>query len=738
MEWDQTPNQQYGGGLGTRGYNLTQVTQGAITANTRTTATVTGVTWNTGDSYRLTKTNSYYLTQTGILVDGDTLYVCGRNVAQPPGTPIPPVGILASYDIAGAFKQNPDHLQTIRPPSMNPIPTISGFSGNEWYQGMAIWGNYLCVASQLNGLVIYDVTAPSNMLRHGQYGKTELEANFPTHVADGLYWEASRIAIITYANGARLGETWAFLANHGNGTMAVNISAPAAPTNAQWFDAATENPYGTSTQLRTRNLVAEYVNGEYYLFECNNNNPDSVDSNARGLIVRKVTDPTSAAPDSYYYTPMAAADVDTWIDAGDKPILGIFKHRDWVYLANGQRGLACYDVTDPENAVYVGLLTSAMGTGISLYASLIATIGDKAYAYYGSGASSPQSNKLFSDRVLGGPVAAFTIGTYDNSTVAGGTLIGTNPLSQDLATKRASVAVDNVHTVGVRALQAAGARTLNVGLYTVVAGVRSTLVFTSGNIVIGAGSSWGNYEVAVDWDLIPGVEYITAVVNQSVSVTLASSGSSIASRRDNVAAATFGATWTGSAAFLNTHAYALGENTATATSPSLTAPYTPLSSDIGDAVNIPSNFSGATSYAAQDLPDGCSINPTTGTITGTIASPISGVPTVIAYNEFTTGVLAAIPWTVDYPFVSSVKVDTGALTIDDVPIATPTNMLFLSRFGLLSTRVNGPSVGAVSTSGNSLVVNGVTITSPSVLYLSPTGVLTDVPNNGPVANFIIN
>lgn len=171
--------------------------------------------------------------------------------------------------------------------------------------------------------------------------------------------------------------------------------------------------------------------------------------------------------------------------------------------------------------------------------------------------------------------------------------------------------------------------------------------------------------------------------------------------------------------------------------PTLTAPYDALASSLGDVVSIPSKFVDATEYDAVNLPEGCSIDTTTGEITGTVGSPLSGTPLVIAKNIFTPGVTAAIPWTVFVPQISKVQVSGGSITLDGSAFTSGSNA-YLSPFGLLTGIGNNGPLGKLSGSGDDLIVNGNTITSPAALYISPNGKLTDVPNGAPVANFLVN
>jgi hypothetical protein len=47
-----------------------------------------------------------------------------------------------------------------------------------------------------------------------------------------------------------------------------------------------------------------------------------------------------------------------------------------------------------------------------------------------------------------------------------------------------------------------------------------------------------------------------------------------------------------------------------------------------------------------------------------------------------------------------------------------------------------PDVSVVVPSSGDLIVDGVTISAPAVLYLTPDGLISDQPNGQPLANFI--
>lgn len=364
---------------------VTNITQGfdlAVTSNTAN--TISGnrigggiIDWDNGDTYSMTRVLSTGVTDVLVDATNSLVYLCARTINF--STPTP--GFIAVYDIS--TPSTPVWINTIQGPDIAPIvvppagldpPPAETFAQNWWPQGLAMNPgdtNNLFVACQAGGFYVIDVSTPASMVVLASITQADLQVLFPDWATDRLYWETSRIV---YHDG------WVFLANHGNGTMAIDVSTPATPTNMQWYPAPVVNNFGTPTTLRCRNLVAEGG----YLYECNND--ADLQSPERGLIVRDIAIPSSAAPISFSHTPIGILDNDDpWIEAGDEPILGIFKIDTKVLLANGQRGTAVFRASNPMNATYQGLQGTSLAADTNLYFTYAFESGGETYAYYSDG-----------------------------------------------------------------------------------------------------------------------------------------------------------------------------------------------------------------------------------------------------------------------------------------------------------------------------------------------------------------
>ena len=188
---------------------------------------------------------------------------------------------------------------------------------------------------------------------HSTYDPYDLFADFPLDAPDPdvfpyttleLFWECSGIAISD-------SNDWVFLANHGNGIMAIDVSTPATPANPVWIDAdlvgpvSTQSPtYPEPVYLRNRAVI---IDGNY-LYSCSNTNDDNPVTGAhpeRGLQWLKIDDPTTLSESDWKWLPIAFEDNDNpWLTVqgfgvGDKPLQGITKEGNFVYIANGQRDL---------------------------------------------------------------------------------------------------------------------------------------------------------------------------------------------------------------------------------------------------------------------------------------------------------------------------------------------------------------------------------------------------------------
>lgn len=466
--WDESPNQQWApAGEASTAQNLTDATSGPITANTTSTVTATGVTWDNGDAYQLDNPRSFYLPITDVLVIGSMLFLCGRNVGQT-NPSLPAVGILAAFSIA--TPQTPVWQSSYRPDSMDPIPEVgdpgSEFYGNEWYQGMrALGADHIALASQLNGCIIIDKSTPTAMTQAAVYGRAEMTTNYPDPPNTGLIWETSQVEIIEYPGG----DIWAFFAQHINGIFALNVTTATSPTNGQWYDSPVvmDPVLGSNVILQARNVAHKSANGKEYLISCHNVS-NNYDSTLRGIVVRDVTDPTTATPNSYLLTSMSASDVDTWNDQGDQPDMGVVVYGDIAVVANGQRGSGIFDISDPENAIYLGLQGTDLLPGTNLYKTFLFDKDGATYAYYGDAKETPQLHNLYADQVyIRGPMA-IEIGLKNVAASVTKFVNLTSGMSSGVLLGRPYFASqgDVIDTLGGTFTEAGGARTYNIQLHT--------------------------------------------------------------------------------------------------------------------------------------------------------------------------------------------------------------------------------------------------------------------------------
>jgi len=318
---------------------------------------------------------------TDVLVIGSTLFACGRAVDWDISNE---TGMVASYDIS--TPSTPSYLDTYRPADMSPKPVAFGTSyGNDWYQGMATDGTYLFLASQFNGLTVLDVSTPNAMVLHGAYDEADLET---ADLGVGMKWETSRICY---------NANWVYLANHGNGILALDVTNRAAPTNPQWYDAPLVDPYGDgSVQLRIRDVVTDGT----YIYCCNNIG-GNVDRAERGLLVMDITSPTAVDVNDWKHAPIGFTDNDTWIRAGDQPILGLDIHNSYIYLANGQTGTAVFDITNPNTPTYYGLFGDNTPDSTNNYKTFLFDSGGETFAVYGDAKEgAAQKQNIYFDKVI--------------------------------------------------------------------------------------------------------------------------------------------------------------------------------------------------------------------------------------------------------------------------------------------------------------------------------------------------
>lgn len=299
---------------------------------------------------------------TDVITIGNTLFMCGRSINF--GTPAP--GYITTYDIT--TPTSPSFLATFEDttPDLNP-----------WYQGMGTDGTYLYVASQYDGVFVFNISNPAALTIHGSNSTGS--------------WETSRLVV---HNG------YLYCANHGFGMRILDIATPATPgavTDRSIAALVVSNGVVTDT-MRVRNLVA---NGNYLYCAPNVATGDG-DSPLRGLMVLDITDPTTVPTNgsTWVLAPIAANQVDVWNGQGDKPIMGISYLNNFVYLPNGQKGTSVFYVGNPDKPEYVGLMGTSI-SGTNLYQTLAFTKGGVDYVMYGSGAEVPatQTHNLFVDKI---------------------------------------------------------------------------------------------------------------------------------------------------------------------------------------------------------------------------------------------------------------------------------------------------------------------------------------------------
>jgi len=291
--------------------------------------------------------------------DGTRLYAVTRTGVNGTGT-----GRLLSYNV-----EDPANIVHIATESVTgDLYTDCAF--------MVIGGtNYVAVAGQLSGFWLWDVSDPANMVIAGS-----LETGFETQ---GLAVQGDYAYVCNYD------ETQAF--------RVIDCSTPASPS----IVGSCPSPATIAgVALRPWECV---VDGDY-AYVCGNTSAGVGDSPLRGLLTVDVSTPASVT-DWLGYAAIDAADNDTWLrdpdnpasDLLDRPNLGIKKHGHFVYIANGQRGHAAFDVKDPANPRYIGLVGTDIPASTNLLAVSSFTLGEVDYLIYGDGveAASDASAALY-------------------------------------------------------------------------------------------------------------------------------------------------------------------------------------------------------------------------------------------------------------------------------------------------------------------------------------------------------
>jgi hypothetical protein len=214
--------------------------------------------------------------------------------------------------------------------------------------GVAVSGGYAYLADYNNGLVVMNVSDPANPTWVGDYG------------TPGYAWDVA------------VAGDYAYVADGESGLEVVNVSDPTNPDYAG----------GYGTYDRAYGVV---VAGDYAY----------VADGSNGLEVLDVSDPTN---------PTLAGGSDTFGNAQEVAVAG-----GYAYIADGTHGLAIVNVNDPTNPTWAG------GFITNDYAYGVVVAGDYAYV-------TDQANGLMVVDVSN-PTYPIYAGSYDTSGYASGVAV---------------------------------------------------------------------------------------------------------------------------------------------------------------------------------------------------------------------------------------------------------------------------------------------------------------------------
>lgn len=518
---------------------------------------------------------------TDVLINGDYLFMCGRTVDWDITNV---TGVLTIYDISNPA--SPSYVVSYQPPDMSPRPIAFGTSyGNNWYQGMCASETHLFIASQFEGLTVFDISDMGGvgLTLVGSHTRYQLFVDFQeglgvhnggdnqavlsvagtpfttnalvgdrvtnltqrfemlvdsnttntiTGTIEGVdgsgvvdwddddiyiinerykYWETSRCA---YHDG------WVYMATHGNGVMAVDVSDPTDPTNVQWYDAPVVDPFGDGNeQLRERYVITD----GNYIYCCNNHGTAEPE---RGLIIMDISDPTAVDVDDWIYEPIGKSYNETSTVAGDRQIMRLAKYGDYVYLGNGDRGQAVFDVTDPTTPIMKGLKGTNTPADTSTYGAYFFESGGKTYCYYSDcKEAGTQKHNLYIDEVIGAPATEYIIGLHTDDAPSASQEIATNTTIELSSAEQRPIVIaewSEVYEVGCFAASSSGAsRVAVIGLFNAVldSGVKylpTTAVQDNGAdveaaISIPGGTTKAEHTDAVSFLIPPGTYMLKAV-----------------------------------------------------------------------------------------------------------------------------------------------------------------------------------------------------------------------------------
>lgn len=224
----------------------------------------------------------------------------------------------------------------------------------EKYSALVMDGTDVYVAGQVSGAHKFDVSVPGTI---------------PAPLSNtGGSWETQGVALI--------GNYVAF-ANYNNGLRILDKATMGGVT-----DNTVPQPVSNGDALR---IWAVDIVGNY-LFATTNVTNAVGNSEERGLAILDLSDPTAImTADDWIIAPVNPADVDTWNTAGDMPLGGLIHHNDYMFAGNGQKGVAVWNIVDPLNPVYVGLITG-QDNGDNITSVGLFTIGGQEHLLFGDGA----------------------------------------------------------------------------------------------------------------------------------------------------------------------------------------------------------------------------------------------------------------------------------------------------------------------------------------------------------------
>ena len=243
--------------------------------------------------------------------------------------------------------------------------------GTEKYSALDTDGSYIYAAGQLAGLFVFDVSNPAAIALHGS-------------LTTGT-WETQGIAV---KNG------YAFMANYNNGLRIVDIANPASPGAVT--DISIASPVIGGDTMRIWEVVAD----DNYVYACCNVTTSLGDSVNRSLLILPIDNVPTLTSNDWIIASIPANDHATWNNQGDMPYLSLYKLDNYVYMAAGNKGIFIFEVSDPRNPRYLGVISNnSKDDNIS---SVIAyRDDDKSYLIYGDGVSTNEgTHQLYVDEII--------------------------------------------------------------------------------------------------------------------------------------------------------------------------------------------------------------------------------------------------------------------------------------------------------------------------------------------------